>query len=250
MSPFERQFSAAVSAIDPARLKRDLQALRDALVRMTRDWHLVEAMATQMKLEGSVRKGDQDLLLTVLRHAVDENRHGLKVARRFVREHARGGGVLELTLANAMAVAPRLSLHALPAYDVAELRVAGLTDPEILEMLRQGIRSFRESVVSGAAVGVAPRWFASADSKLKRLGSWGIGDWRVDIVDGDSGWEVFWDGVKIVGGAVIVAADLAGAVETLGATIVSVASGAGLIADGARDLDKDTDEAMGIPGRP
>jgi hypothetical protein len=169
---------------------------------------------------------------------------------KFGLEHARTGGALELTLANAMAVAPRLSVRALPSYDVAELRSAGLTDPEILEMLRQGIRTFRNSVAGGAAVAVPPTWFARADGKLKRLGSWGISDWRADIVDGDSGWEVFWDGVKIVGGAVIVAADLAGAVETLGATIVSVASGAGLIADGARDLDKDSDEAMGIPTRP
>jgi hypothetical protein len=208
--------------------------------------HLFDPMVTRAKLDGKLGCSDKTRLLAVMRPSADDGCQGCRLVECAVRAAPHDVGPLGLPPRHAAATPDGRSIGAPPRFDVVEPREAMLSDREILRLLRDGMRAFRAGVDDADRVDLARARFVRAARQVGSLGAWGYRDWRRDIVEGDSGWEVFWDAVKVGGGAVIVGANLAGAVETLGATIVSVASGAALVADGMRDIDKDVDDATGI----
>ncbi len=242
-SKVERTFRGARERIDQKRLTRDLDELIAVLKRATGAWHTVESTITRMKLDQSIAKSERKFLITILRHTAEEERSGLRFSRQLLTGTLQDSGLVDVVSENAPVIAPHLRWASLPQVDSFILRAAGLRDEEILRVVDEGISAYRSEIVQTRVVDLSVERFVRLDGLLGRLEGISPGKWRSDVLQSESLSRLFWDGVKILAGSVVIGADLGGAVPTVGASVLSVAAGVGAIADGARDLESDYREA-------
>jgi hypothetical protein len=246
MRKLKNDFDPLARKVDQESLAAQLNALRPAFAANVRNWRAAEVTVPRIKLDGVLRKQEEDFVVSLMRQTVSDALRSLRLSGRLMKEVAVDTGVLQFVIDHQESLSNDVTLRGLPPYDAAELRASGLDDRTVLTLLLDGIRTYRSQDVAHTAQ-LCARKFATLSKAIKPLMEADANAWRRDIVHGNSWWEAGWDAVKIVAGAVIVGANLAGATTTVGSTLISVASGAGLIADGARDLDRDIDDAMGIP---
>jgi hypothetical protein len=239
ISAFDAKFEASLARIDRGRLVKQLNELRRALNQSTAAWQFVEPTVARLKLDNAVPRSEESVLLAILRLAAKENRRSLRVFRRFILDILTPPGLLDIIVSSAPTFAPKVRLQSLPPIEAVELRASGLTNVQILHLLRTGIHEYRTTIVRTQKVDFSQRRFDRIDAMLESIDRWKWKEWSSDILEGNSAWELFFDYVKVGAGLVIAGANVAGAVETLGATAVSFASGVGLMASGLHDFEKD-----------
>ncbi len=249
---FYADFGAALAQLDRSALAKNLAASRIALRRASDSWHTIEGVVATIKVDQNLVPADESALLAMFAQACDVGRQGVQITTELFDRILAPVGLVELMAKNEPEITPILTLKSLPPHDAAEFRAAGLTDIEILSLLRTGLSSFGSVVASTKKFGATATMLASltkAGTGLDRIRQIGIDGWRSDIIDGHSDWKKFWGAVQMIagGGAMVVDALAGGAVEgvTLGlatplalpAVLTSAAMGLGLAANGAKEFD-------------
>lgn len=169
VSALERRFEASLASIDNRQLEKNLIDLRGAVKRLAAAWHVVEPAIARLKLDNAIHPSEESVLLPILRHAASESRASLKAVRRTISNTLKPSGIIDVVASGAPSFAPKVRINSLPPIDAAELRALGLTDVEILRILRAGIHEYRTNIARTRKVDLSERLFGRIDTRLKAI---------------------------------------------------------------------------------
>lgn len=244
--------------IGSALTRVDQQRLNDLLAEMSGTLSAMNGARLSLIKSGSalaMGKTDEDKNSAIIESALDQfiarGREGINHWQNLLTDIMEPSGLAFLFALNGKEISEQLTFSDLPTHDLCILQDSGLSDDEAIEWLTQGVgrapEAFTEAKncqdLSSYMAGLISQ-VARGLNKLEKMGPEEVALLLVDTPQPKkkrSAFSVFTSYVKVLAGAVIVGADVASSGLTVGATIVSVAGGVGLAADGAGEIADDLD---------